>query len=107
VQEGGIEPDIAVPQLTDPDYKVRPVIREADLRQHLVNETGAGNSILEEDGKADPRFQATPDELKKKGVDDFQLYYALQTIGRLGPAPQMAASAPAAAAKPKPKSLKR
>jgi carboxyl-terminal processing protease len=83
VQEGGIRPDIAVPQLTDPDYKSRPVFREADLRKHLVNEVKADNAILEEDTKTDPRFAATPDELKKKGVDDFQLSYALQTIARL------------------------
>ena len=83
MQEGGIRPDIAVPQISDPDYKSRPVFREADLRKHLVNEVKADNVILEEDTKPDPRFAATPDELKKRGVTDFQLYYALQTIGRL------------------------
>ncbi|CAN5500488.1 S41 family peptidase [soil metagenome] len=90
VQEGGIEPDIAVPQISDPDYKSRPVFREADLRRHLINEIKADNSVLEEDTKADPRFAATPDELKKRGVDDFQLDYALKTVARLG-APQVAA----------------
>ena len=73
VQEGGIRPDIAVPQISDPDYKSRPVFREADLRKHLVNEVKADNVILEEDTKTDPRFAATPDELKKRGVTDFQL----------------------------------
>ncbi|QDZ08795.1 S41 family peptidase [Sphingomonas panacisoli] len=87
VQEGGIRPDIAVPQISDPDYKSRPVFRESDLRKHLVNEVKADNAILEEDTKPDPRFAATPDELKKRGVTDFQLYYALQTIGRLSRAP--------------------
>ncbi len=87
VQEGGIRPDIAVPQISDPDYKSRPVFREADLRKHLVNEVKADNVILEEDTKTDPRFSATPDELKKRGITDFQLYYALQTIGRLARAP--------------------
>jgi len=50
----------------------------------------------------------TADELKKKGVDDFQLYYALQTIGRLAPATQMAATAvpPKPAPKPEPKGPK-
>ena len=84
VQEGGIRPDISVPQISDPDYKSRPVFREADLRKHLVNEVKADNLILEEDTKPDPRFTATPDQLKKRGIDDFQLYYALQTIVRLG-----------------------
>ena len=90
VQEGGIRPDIAVPQISDPDYKSRPVFREADLRKHLVNEVKADNVILEEDTKPDPRFTATPDELKKRGVTDFQLYYALQTLGRLTHGPAMA-----------------
>src|SRR3546814_9530742 len=30
VQEGGIVPDVTVPQLSDPDYKTRPVFREND-----------------------------------------------------------------------------
>ncbi|URW75190.1 S41 family peptidase [Sphingomonas donggukensis] len=93
VQEGGIEPDIAVPQLSDPDYKTRPVFREADLRRHLVNEAKVDNKVLEEDTKDDPRFVATPKELEAKGVKDFQLDYALKTLSRLGPAVQTAAAA--------------
>lgn len=27
----------------------------------------------------------TPEELKAKGIDDFQLYYAVQTLGRTSP----------------------
>jgi carboxyl-terminal processing protease len=84
VQEGGIAPDIEVPQLTDPDYKARPRLREADLRRHLINEAAVTNDIVEDDGKPDPRFAATPEDLKKKGIDDFQLYYAVQAVGRLG-----------------------
>ncbi len=91
VQEGGIEPDIKVPQLSDPDYKSRPVFREDDLRRHLINEVKADNSVLEEDTKPDPRFTATVEQLKAKGVTDFQLDYALKTIGRLAAAPQVAA----------------
>jgi carboxyl-terminal processing protease len=91
VQEGGVEPDIAVPQLTDPDYKDRPRLREADLKRHLLNQAKVDNSILEHDAKADPRFAATPDELKKSGVEDFQLDYAIRTISRLAnPAVQVA-----------------
>ncbi|RSU47385.1 S41 family peptidase [Sphingomonas sp. S-NIH.Pt15_0812] len=92
VQEGGIEPDIRVPQLSDPDYKVRPVFREADLRRHLINEVKADNAVLEEDTKDDPRFIATADQLKKDGVKDFQLQYALKTIARLGGPAQVAAA---------------
>ena len=91
VQEGGIEPDIRVPQLSDPDYKSRPVFRESDLRRHLINEIKADDKVLEEDTKDDPRFSATPDALKKQGVEDFQLWYALKTIARLGGPTQVAA----------------
>jgi carboxyl-terminal processing protease len=93
VQEGGIKPDIEVPQLSDPDYKTRPKLREADLRRHLINEIKLDDSVIEEDGKPDPRFAATADELKKKGIEDFQLHYAIQAISRLG---RGVASAPAA-----------
>ena len=92
VQEGGIEPDIIVPQLSDPDYKSRPRFREADLRKHLINEAKVDNSVLEDDTKPDPRFTATAEQLKIKGIADFQLNYALETIARLAktPAPQVA-----------------
>ncbi len=92
VQEGGIEPDIRVPQISDPDHKARPVFREADLRRHLINEVKADNAVLEEDTKDDPRFSATPEALKKQGIEDFQLYYALKTVARLGGAAQVAAA---------------
>ena len=84
VQEGGIKPDVVVPQLSDPDYKDKPLLREADLRQHLINEAKVDDSVLEDDGKPDPRFAATADALKKQGIEDFQLDYALKTIARLG-----------------------
>jgi carboxyl-terminal processing protease len=83
VQEGGIEPDIAVPQLSDPDYKARPRFREADLGRHLINQSKVDNSVLEADEKTDPRFTATAEQLKAKGITDFQLHYALQTVSRL------------------------
>lgn len=82
VQEGGIKPDIPVPQLTDPNWKKRPRIREADLRRHLVNEQLKDESVIEDDLKDDPRFKMTADELKAKGVEDFQLNYAIETLAR-------------------------
>ncbi len=98
VQEGGIEPDIAVPQLSDPDYQNRPKFRESDLRRHLVNTGKVDNEALEKDAKPDPRFTATVDELKAKGISDFQLHYALETIRRTdGAVPRMAAAATRAA----------
>ena len=84
VQEGGIEPDIRVPQLSDPDYKSRPRLREADLRRHLLNQAKVDDRVLEEDQTPDPRYAATPDTLKKAGITDFQLDYAVRTIARLG-----------------------
>lgn len=91
IQEGGIKPDVRVPQISDPDYKTRPRIREADLRRHLVNEIKAGDPALEEDNKDDPRFAMTAEQLKAKGIDDFQLHYAIETIARLAKQPAKSA----------------
>jgi carboxyl-terminal processing protease len=85
VQAGGIEPDIVVPQLSDPDYKSRPRVREADLRRHLLSQASVKDDVLETDATADPRFAATAEELEKKGVKDFQLDYAIKTLKRLAP----------------------
>ncbi len=84
VQEGGIEPDIRVPQLSDPDAAVRAKYsyRESDLKRHLVNEVDLEDEALEADTKQDPRFKVTAEELKKQGIEDFQLDYALKTLKR-------------------------
>lgn len=91
VQEGGIVPDIAVPQLSDPDARRRAElsIRESDLRRHLVNEVAMDDKKLEADRQPDPRFKLTPEELEAKGIKDYQLYYAIQTLRRTAP-PAMA-----------------
>jgi carboxyl-terminal processing protease len=86
VQGDGIEPDINVPQLSDPDYKARPRLREADLRRHLINQAQVKDDLLQSDDRTDPRFSATAAELEKKGVKDFQLDYAIRTLKRLAPA---------------------
>jgi len=91
VQAGGIEPDIIVPQLSDEDYKDRPRIREADLRRHLLAQAKVEDKLLEKDDTPDPRFAAKAAELEKKGIKDYQLTYALNTLKRLA-----AASPPAA-----------
>jgi carboxyl-terminal processing protease len=96
VQEGGIAPDIQVPQLSDPDYRSRTNVHESDLRRHLVNEIGVQEDLIQDDGRPDPRFQLTAQELSQRGITDFQLYYALQTISRLArlqQPPQVAAAA--------------
>jgi carboxyl-terminal processing protease len=93
VQAGGINPDISVPQLSDPDYKDRPRVREADLRRHLLSQAKADDKLLQEDDSAkDPRFAFTAEELEKKGIEDFQLHYALNTLKRLAPRPVKVAS---------------
>jgi carboxyl-terminal processing protease len=84
VQEGGITPDITVPQLTDPDYRQRASrVRESDLRRHLVNEIGVQEDLIQDDGRPDPRFAASTEQLTQQGITDYQLHYALQTIARL------------------------
>ncbi|MGX7927511.1 S41 family peptidase [Tsuneonella sp. HG094] len=87
VQEGGIKPDIMVPQLSDPDLAKREKfrLRESDLRGHLVNEAALKDEDMERDRKDDPRFQLTAEQLKAKGVEDFQLTYALDTLRRTSP----------------------
>lgn len=85
VQELGIEPDIEVPQLSDPDYKDRLTLRESDLRNHLLNGAKSGDRQEEKDSKPDPRFQnITAESLKKQGITDFQLDYALKLLQRVG-----------------------
>ena len=84
VQEGGVNPDIVVPQLSDPDYRSRTRVRESDLRRHLINETSVREDVIQDDARPDPRFAATPADLQQRGIEDYQLHYALQTISRLG-----------------------
>ena len=84
VQEGGIKPDIAVPQISDPDFALRQKYqtRESDLRGHLINELGIKDEEMESDSIADPRFQLTSAQLEEQGVKDFQLHYAMETLRR-------------------------
>ncbi|MEM9500329.1 MAG: S41 family peptidase [Pseudomonadota bacterium] len=84
VQEGGITPDISVPQLSDPDLALRMKYqtRESDLRGHLINELGVKDEELESDKVEDPRFLLTAEQLEEQGVEDFQLHYALETLRR-------------------------
>jgi carboxyl-terminal processing protease len=103
VQENGIEPDIQVPQLSDARVSERKPLREADLKKHLINEIkDATAKLVEQDGQADPRFLAKAEDLKAKGVLDYQQDYAIRLLGRLAPpalpAVQVAAGAPARSA---------
>jgi carboxyl-terminal processing protease len=92
VQEGGIEPDIKVPQLSDPDARRRSErsTRESDLRGHLINEISLDEKQMETDKQDDPRFKATSAELLAKGIKDFQLHYAIETLRRTAPGTQVA-----------------
>jgi len=84
VQEGGIKPDIRVPQISDPDMerRMKYQLRESDLRGHLINEADLKDDDLERDLKADPRFSLTSEQLKEQGIEDFQLDYAIKTLRR-------------------------
>lgn len=84
VQEGGIKPDIAVPQISDPDFALRQKYqtRESDLRGHLINELGIKDEEMEADSIADPRFRLTSVQLEEQGIKDFQLHYAMETLRR-------------------------
>jgi carboxyl-terminal processing protease len=95
VQEGGIEPDIKVPQLSDPDAQKRSemALRESDLRNHLVNAVDLNEKQLEADKKPDPRFTETAEQLKAKGIDDFQLHYAIETLRHAASPAALAAQA--------------
>ena len=95
VQAGGIDPDVTVPQLSDADYKDRRVIREADLRRHLLAQAKVEDKLLEADDAPDPRFTDKPAELEKRGIKDYQLYYALNTLKRLAAPAAIASAAPA------------
>ncbi|MET0587346.1 MAG: S41 family peptidase [Novosphingobium sp.] len=93
VQEGGIEPDIRVPQLSDPDARKRAEksFRESDLRNHLINEISLEDRDLETDKQDDPRFQLTAAQLEEKGIKDYQLHYAIETLRRTKPPTTVAA----------------
>jgi carboxyl-terminal processing protease len=93
VQAGGIDPDIVVPQLSDPDYKDRKVVREVDLRRHLLAQAKVEDKLLEADDTPDPRFNDKPEELEKRGIKDYQLYYAINTLKRLAAPSAIAANA--------------
>ena len=112
VQENGIEPDIQVPQLSDARVSERKPLREADLKKHLINEIkDATAKLVEQDGQADPRFLAKAEDLKDKGVLDYQQDYAIRLLGRLAPpalpAVQVAGQAPAQAAGAAPRTASR
>ncbi|WP_232493587.1 S41 family peptidase [Novosphingobium kaempferiae] len=94
VQEGGIVPDIKVPQLSDPDARARAerAVRESDLRGHLINEAALKDKDLETDKQDDPRFKVTAAELEKQGIKDFQLNYAISTLQRTAGKPALAAA---------------
>ena len=77
VQEGGIGPDIQVPQLSDPDYRSRSRVRESDLRRHLVNEIGVQEDLIQDDGRPDPRFAAY-----RRGADQARASPTISSITR-------------------------
>ena len=57
------------------------------MRKHLLAQAKVDDKLLESDNTPDPRFTAKAEDLKKQGIKDFQLYYALNTLKRLAVAP--------------------
>ncbi len=60
------------------------------------------DELIQNDGRPDPRFQLTAEQLTQRGITDFQLDYAIRTLARLGPpsqAPRVAAASPRPAAR--------
>ena len=47
--------------------------------------------LFRSDKVQDPRFKMSVEELKAKGIDDFQMYYALKTIRNTAPGALLAA----------------
>jgi carboxyl-terminal processing protease len=85
VQGGGIDPDIVVPQLSDEARLSRLKVRESDLKRHLITEAGDQEALLKREDPPSPRFMLTAADLKKKGIDDYQLDYAIKLLQRVGP----------------------
>ncbi|MGB7406648.1 MAG: S41 family peptidase [Pacificimonas sp.] len=87
VQEAGIEPDIIVPQLSDPNLAKRRVVRESDLRKALRNENIEDDELVEDDDKANPRFELDAEALKEQGIEDYQLHHAKTILTRIALGP--------------------
>jgi carboxyl-terminal processing protease len=85
IQELGIMPDVAVPQLSDPDVETQRklAVREENMNRHLPNLSKVDDKTLETDAKPDPHFHLTATQLKARGISDYQLYYALETLKRV------------------------
>jgi carboxyl-terminal processing protease len=82
VQEEGIEPDIVVRDPSESNDKL-PALREADLRNHLLNDAKAGAQAEELDNKKDSRLDTLVASAEKAKVEDFQLDYALRILKHL------------------------
>ena len=72
VQAGGIDPDIAVPQLSDEDYKIAAAAARG-RPSPPPGQPGARSRMKcwRTTTTPDPRFTATAAELEKKGVKDY------------------------------------
>jgi carboxyl-terminal processing protease len=94
IQGEGIDPDIVVPQLSDGEGDRRTArrndVREADLRRHLIADAPVEDALLIDSDPPSPRFTVTAASLKSRGVEDFQLDYALNIISRLDPSANIA-----------------
>lgn len=94
VQARGVVPDVAVPQLSDPDYKSRAAtrVRESDVKGHLAIDD---KEPIPEPAEQ-PRFSDTAETLKARGITDFQLDYAVRAVRLQAGVPLRVAARPSA-----------
>jgi len=101
IQGEGIEPDIVVPQLSDGVRTARLNLRESDLRRHLIADVPVEDADLIQSDPTAPRFTITAASLKNRGIDDFQLDYAVNILSRLAPSSSSIADRQSKKAAPK------
>jgi carboxyl-terminal processing protease len=85
IQEYGITPDIIVEQPRPEEYKDLPKPRrEADLRNHIINENAPNSENLEDLEDAPLVSRETKTSRDTEELKDYQLGYALDLIDQVG-----------------------
>jgi carboxyl-terminal processing protease len=85
IQEYGITPDIIVEQPRPEEYKDLPKPRrEADLRNHVINENAPNSENLEDLEDAPLVSRETKTSRDTEELKDYQLGYALDLIDQVG-----------------------
>ena len=85
IAEGENKLKLIEKQLAESEQTTTAAIAKASEEAvRMINEAKLEDKDLEKDKADDPRFKMTPEQLKAKGITDFQLYYAVQTIEHTG-----------------------